>query len=264
MLPGITLFISGLLLAALVMTLVWWRQVYTKNAGIVDAWWSYNFGIIAVLYAVSAPGDLSRKVLITTLAVVWSIRLGTHLLIRNMGHAHEDTRYRKLREEYGANEGLYMWRFFMYQAVSNALLSIPFLIVCLDERPVRTVTAWIGVTVWVIAVLGEAIADQQLKAFKSHPGNKGKVCQRGLWNYSRHPNYFFEWLVWVAFAIVASDSPYGWAAVFAPLLMYLLLSRVTGIPMLEELALKSKGEAYVQYQKTTSAFFPWFKRKTNP
>jgi steroid 5-alpha reductase family enzyme len=253
------LSLYGLLVACLVMTFVWWRQVYTKNAGIVDGWWSYIFGIISILYFFMGSGDSTHKAIITVLVIIWSFRLGTHLLIRNTTHTEEDSRYRKLREEYGANENLYMWRFFIYQAFSNVLLSIPFLIICLDQSSFLSPLVWLGTIVWFIAIVGETVADQQLKAFKKNPANKGKVCQQGLWNYSRHPNYFFEWLIWVGYALIALASPYGWIAIICPVIMYLLLNKVTGIPMLEELAVKSKGEAYIRYQQTTSAFFPWFK-----
>jgi steroid 5-alpha reductase family enzyme len=100
-----------------------------------------------------------------------------------------------------------------------------------------------------------------LNAFKNDPTNKGKVCRVGLWNYSRHPNYFFEWLIWMAYLIFALASDGGWIAVFAPAIMLYLLLRVTGIPLTEENAIKSKGDLYREYQRTTSAFVPWFRKK---
>ena len=100
----------------------------------------------------------------------------------------------------------------------------------------------------------------QLKQFKANPANKGRVCQAGLWNFSRHPNYFFEWLVWVAFFLFALGSPWGWVTIYCPALMLFFLLKVTGIPMTEELAVKTKGDAYREYQRTTSVFVPWFKK----
>jgi steroid 5-alpha reductase family enzyme len=254
------LVLCAALMAAVVMTLVWWRQVYTKNAGVVDGWWSYMFGLIAVLYGVLGSGDPMRKALLVTCVLLWSARLGTHLLIRNSTHATEDERYRKLRQEYGDVENFLMWRFFMYQALSNVILSAPFLITCLDPSPVISPWMWGGVVLWTIAVAGESVADHQLRTFRKDPANKGKVCEAGLWNYSRHPNYFFEWLIWVSFALMAMQSPYGWAALVCPVIIYILLTKITGIPMLEELSVKSKGQLYIRYQQTTSAFFPWFKK----
>jgi steroid 5-alpha reductase family enzyme len=256
----ILFLLLAFLVACVVMTLVWWRQLYTNNAGIVDGWWAYLFGIIAMLYTVLTPGSTFRELIMLTMGVVWSFRLGSHLLIRNTGHLEEDIRYKKLREEYGDHQRFRMWRFFIYQAVSNVLLSVPFLLVSIDNSDEHSLFLWIGVSLWIIAIIGESIADDQLKQFKQDPSNKGKVCRTGLWNYSRHPNYFFEWLIWVSYAIVALDSPYGWTAFYCPLLMYWLLNNVTGIPMLEQLAIKSKGAAYTQYQQTTNAFFPWFSK----
>ena len=146
------------------------------------------------------------------------------------------------------------------QAVLIVLLSIPFLIVCLNDRPGISLLEWLGVAIWSIAVAGEGVADWQLKQFRSRSENKGKICQAGLWNLSRHPNYFFEWLVWVGFFVFALGSPLGCAAIYCPALMLFFLLRVTGIPLTEELSLKSKGNAYREYQRTTSAFVPWFKK----
>jgi steroid 5-alpha reductase family enzyme len=112
-------------------------------------------------------------------------------------------------------------------------------------------------------MLGESVADAQLNRFRANPANKGKTCRVGLWNFSRHPNYFCEWLVWVGYFVYALGSPGGWMAVYAPALMYLFLTRVTGIKATEEHALRSRGEDYRQYQRTTNAFFPWFPRRAS-
>ena len=115
-----------------------------------------------------------------------------------------------------------------------------------------------GAALFVLSVIGESIADAQLRRFRADPANRGKVLQSGLWRSSRHPNYFFEWLVWVAWLVIALASPYGWIAGYCPLLMLWFLYKVTGIPATEEQSLKSKGEAYREYQRTTSAFIPWW------
>lgn len=251
---------AGLLLTTIVMTLVWWRQLYTRNAGIVDAWWSYNFGFLAILYFFLRNDTTITRLIIVIMVVIWSARLGTYLLIRNSSHTTEDSRYRKLREEYGSREKFLMWRFFLYQAISNVLLSLPFLL-ALNQTPEK-LSLWFyaGAILWFTALIGESVADYQLKRFKSISTNQGKVCQQGLWYYSRHPNYFFEWLIWVAFALIATEVTGGWLGWLSPIIMYYILNNVTGIPMLEELALKTKGEAYRHYQQSTSAFFPWFKK----
>lgn len=250
---------SALLLAIVIMTAVWWHQTKTKNAGIVDGWWSLNFGMIAVLYALLGTGNAERKLFLALLVVVWSLRLGIHLLKRNMRHATEDSRYRKLRLEYGDREKFLMWRFFMYQAISNVLLALPFALIVLSPAGITPFLLMAG-TVWLVGFVGESIADHQLKQFVKKPANKGLVCQVGLWNYSRHPNYFFEWLIWLGYGLMAIEAPFGWVGLLSPVLMYYILNYVTGIPMLEELAIKNKGAAYASYQQTTNSFFPWFKK----
>jgi steroid 5-alpha reductase family enzyme len=142
-----------------------------------------------------------------------------------------------------------------------AILSLPFLLVCLNPRPGLAPVEWAGIVLWLIAVAGESLADYQLKQFKGNPASRGQVCQIGLWHYSRHPNYFFEWLIWMSFFIFALGSPWGILTAYCPALMLFFLIRVTGIPMTEDLAVKTKGEEYRQYQETTSMFVPWFRRK---
>jgi steroid 5-alpha reductase family enzyme len=116
------------------------------------------------------------------------------------------------------------------------------------------------VGLWIISVMGEAIADQQLANFKRDPANKGKVCDTGLWGYSRHPNYFFEWLMWVSYFVFALESPYGYIAIISPAIILYLLLKVTGIPLTEEQSIRSKGEAFKKYQAKVSVFVPWFKK----
>ena len=127
-----------------------------------------------------------------------------------------------------------------------------------DPRLHVGLAEWLGCALWLVALGGETLADRQLAAFKDDPANRGKVCDSGLWRYSRHPNYFFEWLVWVSFFLFALPSPWGWTTIFAPALMLFFLLRVTGIPYTEQQSLRSKGDAYRAYQRVTSPFIPWF------
>ena len=233
-----------------------------RNAGIVDIAWSAGFAPVAGLYALLAPGHAPRRALIATMAALWSLRLGGYLYFRVMGHhPEEDRRYKQLRAEWGANAERRMFWFFQLQAALLVVLSTPFLLACLNRSAEIKLVEWLGVGVWLVALVGESLADFQLKQFKANPANKGRVCQAGLWNYSRHPNYFFEWLIWVAFFFFALGSPWGWLTVYCPALMLFFLLKVTGIPMTEELAVKTKGEAFREYQRTTSVFIPWFKRQ---
>lgn len=250
--------------AVVLMLVIWWLALRINNLGIVDIAWSLAFAPVAIFYAATTHGDPTRRWLIAGMAALWSLRLGTHLYFRVLGHhPHEDVRYAKLRATWGKNLKSQTLIFFELQAGLIALLSAPFLIACLDVRPGISVLEWAGVAVWTFAIVGEGIADSQLKQFRSLADNKGKTCQVGLWNYSRHPNYFFEWLVWVGFFLFAWDSPGGCFTVFCPALMLFFLLRVTGIPLTEELSLQSKGDAYREYQRTTSAFVPWFKKAKN-
>ena len=170
----------------------------------------------------------------------------------------------RLRQDCAANFAPKMFGFFQMQALSVVVLGVAFLTPCVNPTPALHPAEIVGALLWLTAVLGEAIADAQLAAFKREPTNKGRVCDAGLWHYSRHPNYFFEWLVWVAYCLVALASPWGWVACIGPASILWLLLRVTGIPLTEEQAVRTKGDAYRRYQRTTSAFVPWFPNNSAP
>jgi steroid 5-alpha reductase family enzyme len=227
------------------------------NYGIVDIAWSYAFAGLAGFYAAFGAGWPVRRAIIAAMVVVWSLRLGTHLLIRvSKHHPQEDTRYQQLRRDWAANFHAKMFQFFQFQGVSVVLLGIPFLLISRHTTPQLLPLEIAGLVLWITALAGEATADAQLAAFKRDPANRGRVCAVGLWRYSRHPNYFFEWLIWVAYFVFALAAPFGWLAVISPLVILYLLLRVTGIPMAEEQSLRSKGDAFRKYQAETSAFVP--------
>ena len=228
------------------------------NYGIVDIAWSYAFALLAGYYALFAPGWLPRRMLVAGLVVIWSVRLGTHLCRRVVGHHPvEDGRYVQLRQDWAGNFAPKMAGFFQLQAASVVLLGIPFLLPVLNVTPHFHFLEIAGGLLWLVAIVGESTADAQLAAFKRDPVNRGRVCAIGLWRYSRHPNYFFEWLIWVAYFVIALASPWGWLALMSPAIILYLLLRVTGIPLTEQQSLRSKGAAYRQYQQTTNAFIPW-------
>jgi steroid 5-alpha reductase family enzyme len=227
------------------------------NFGIVDIAWSYSFIVIAAMYAALGPGWPIRRALVATMATLWGLRLGTHLLIRiARKHPEEDGRYRQLRKDWGSVFMVKMAGFFQLQALSVVLLGYPFLVACINPAVGMSPLEWAGAALWLIAISGEALADAQLSWFIKRAANKGKVCDVGLWRYSRHPNYFFEWLIWVAYFLFASGSPWGWVSVLCPGCILFLLLRVTGIPMTEEQSVRSKGDLYRRYQERTSAFVP--------
>lgn len=255
----ITMMLAGAAIVLILFTATWTVQLKTKNAGIVDTIWSFSFPALAFTYFILTEGFLLRQILIVAIVVIWGLRLAIHLFIRTIGH-EEDTRYTALRHEWGQKQNGRMLRFFYFQAILALILSLPFALIIINPEPELKAIEIIGATLWLVAVLGESIADFQLKKFKENPANKGKVCDKGLWYYSRHPNYFFEWLIWVSYFIIALGSPWGILGIVSPLAILYFLLKVTGIPYTEKQSLKSKGLAYVAYQKTTSAFVPWKKK----
>ena len=248
----------GAVVAFLLFALTWLLSLKLNNFSFVDVTWSYALALIAPLYALLGGGFTERKLVAVTMAALWSVRLGTYLLFRVKGHhPHEDVRYAVLRENWKDNLAKNFFFFFQAQALLIVLLGVPVLLACLNPAPQLSLIEIIGALVWLIGLSGEALSDAQMKRFKSDPASKGKVCQVGLWRFSRHPNYFFESVVWWGFWLFACGSPWGWVTVYAPALILYFLLRVTGIPLTEECAVKSKGDAYREYQRTTSAFVPW-------
>jgi steroid 5-alpha reductase family enzyme len=233
----------------------WARRV--DNYSIVDVAWSYAFGLLGSFYALAGSGWGPRRAAVAITAAAWSLRLGTHLLRRvARHHPQEDQRYTQLRRDWSGQLEARMFRFFQFQAVSVVVLGAAFLVAAQNASPGFSALEITGLLLWLVAVGGEATADTQLATFK-RTATRGEVCDRGLWRYSRHPNYFFQWLIWVGWCGFALGSPFGWVAVVAPATILYLLLRVTGIPATEEQALRSKGEAYRRYQARTSAFIPW-------
>jgi steroid 5-alpha reductase family enzyme len=255
----IPLLLIGLAVAVTYFAITWLISVKIRNYGLLDVAWSYGVAILAPIYAVAGPGFAMRKWAITAIGVAWSLRLGTYILLRVIGHhPTEDARYETLRTKW-PGPGMFLV-FFEIQAVLVVIFSLPFLFAAFNTTQNLSSLEIAGLMLAVLSLCGESVADRQMKSFKSDRGSKGKVCQRGLWAYSRHPNYFFEALFWWGIFIFALGSPWGWITIVCPLLMLWFLLKVTGIPLTEEHSVKSKGDAYREYQRTTSAFIPWFKK----
>ncbi|MFU8849309.1 MAG: DUF1295 domain-containing protein, partial [Opitutales bacterium] len=213
-------------------------------------------GVQALFYAVLADGSVEKRILVVLVAGTWSFRLTRHLWQRVGGHAEEDGRYQSMREHWGERANFWLFWFFMVQALVAWLFALPAWVVASDPSPDLNTWVMLGVAFWLVSLAGESLADRQLNAFRADPSNRGKVCNVGLWRYSRHPNYFFEWLHWFSYPLIAMGGPHQWLAWLGPVVMLLFLYRVSGIPYTEKQALKSRGEAYREYQRTTSAFIP--------
>lgn len=249
------LVVLGLIIAGTVMLALWLLHRATRNASWVDVGWAGTLGLLAIAYAIAAPGFAPRRILVAVVVGLWSARLTLHLARRVLAEP-EDPRYGEMRARWGGNLGLKFFVLFMGQGLLDVLLALPFLFAAADVTERIHVITWIGAAVALGGMLGEGIADAQLRAFKRDPANKGRVCRVGLWDWSRHPNYFFDWLVWCGFALLGIASPWGWTGLFGPALMLYFLTRVTGIAATEAHAVKSRGEEYRRYQAEVSAFVP--------
>ncbi len=256
----------GLAFVVVEMAATWFASRRLRNYGIVDAVWALGFAPLAILAVMvgNAAGTAltNRALVLASMATLWALRLGVHLGVRvRAHHPHEDVRYATLRADWGANADRRMLGFFLLQGGLQVALALPFVWVAVGDA---TPGPWFGlgvaelggIALWAVGIIGESVADAQLARFRANPSNRGGICRVGLWNHSRHPNYFFEWLVWVGYAVYASGSPWGWLAWASPALMYHFLVNVTGVPMTEELSVRSRGDAYREYQRTTNAFFP--------
>ncbi|MBS0579103.1 MAG: DUF1295 domain-containing protein [Proteobacteria bacterium] len=244
-------------LAALMMYGGWrWQQRHT-NAGIVDVLWSAGLGCSAVLCALLGAGAAAPRLLVACCGGLWGLRLALHLW-RRVRSEREDGRYRALREHW-RGDARKIFGMFQFQALLVALFSVPFTIAAGNART-RPGLLLLAVLIWVVSVAGESLADRQLARFRADPANRGRTCRSGLWRYSRHPNYFFEWTHWFTYVALAAGAPHGWLALAGPLVMYGFLRWVSGIPYTEAQALRTRGEDYRDYQRNTPMLFPWFPR----
>ncbi len=248
---------AGALLAALAFGFAYLYYRLTDNAAVVDAVWACTLGAAGVLYAWLGEGDPVRRAAVAVMAGLWGARLGRHLLGRLTAEP-EDARYRRLRDSWhsqGWDVHRRMARFYANQAASVVLLAVPFALAAREPTPVSHAWLLAAGTVFAAGWGLEALADAQLRRFRRRVPHGG-VCDEGLWGWSRHPNYFGEWLAWVAFALLALPTSWGALALAAPAAMLYLLLRVTGVPLTEAHMLASRGEAYRAYQQRVARFVP--------
>ena len=245
------------------MTLAWIIAIRTGRSGFIDAIWSFATGaggIAGSLARLSGTDAIrSRQWLVAGLAVLWSARLGLHIAARTI-RGGDDPRYRQLRHEWRHDFRRKLFWFLQIQAAAALVLVATILTAARRPTPDLGFGDVLGVAIFLVAIIGETLADHQLARFRAVPENAGKVCDIGLWRFSRHPNYFFEWLIWTAFALIAIDFsgayPWGFMALAGPILMYRLLVHVSGIPPLEAHMLRSRGDGYADYQRRVNAFWP--------
>jgi steroid 5-alpha reductase family enzyme len=257
---NLELLLLAFLLMAVIMAAVWLVQRRMGDAGVVDVAWTYGIGLVVLLFAAFGGGHLPRRVLVAAMAGLWSLRLGTYLLVtRILGHKPEDGRYQALRAKWGPKTQRNLFRFYQYQGVSVVLFALSPWAAMAVRRPSLGLLDFLGIAVWLASVAGETAADRQLARFRADPANRGTTCRVGWWRYSRHPNYFFEWLHWCSYVVMAVGQPLVWVPVVVMLLMFYVLTQLTGIPTTEAHALESRRD-YADYQRTTPRFIPWFPR----
>ena len=239
---------------ALAMSLAFLGARRAGKIGYVDVAWAGLMGVAALAIAALAQGSPLARALVAVLGGAWALRLCSHLW-RRVAHESEDGRYIALRERW-RDSGLAFFGFFQVQALSIALFCLPYAVLATraDDPSMPQVVA--AVALWLLAVGGEALADAQLSKWRADPAHRGRTCRAGLWGWSRHPNYFFEWLHWFAWPLLAYPAPEWWLSLSGPVLMLLFLYRLSGIPWTEAQALRSRGDDYRRYQAQVSPFIP--------
>lgn len=247
----------ALLILVAAMALAWAVQRITSRSGWIDTIWSFAVGSAALAGTVVSVPASDRRLVVTALVLIWSLRLGGHIARRTHG-AGDDPRYAALMTEWGPAAPLRLFQFLQMQALAGFVLVSCVLLAVINPAPVGAYTltmAALGLT----ALAGEAIADWQLQRFRSR-GLQNAVCDEGLWARSRHPNYFFEWLFWLSIALIALERAFAFPiavlALLAPVMMYWLLVHVSGIPHLEAHMLRSRGDVFRAYQQRVPKFFP--------
>ena len=252
--------VLGVLAAMLVVMVVAWAYGLRRvNGGWTDVFWTWGTGLtlaVAALWPVAAAHE-PRQWLVAALMAAWGLRLGLYLTPRVASHP-EDARYEAFRDGDPKGYPLKMLFVTLPQAPATALLGLSVVLAAHRPEPGLDIRDALAVVVFLGALVGETVADNQMKAFRSDTANKGQVMERGLWAWSRHPNYFFQWLGWLAYPIIALDParPLTWLSLAGPVVMFGLLRYVSGVPPLEDAMLKSRGDTFRDYQNRVSAFFP--------
>lgn len=245
---------------SVLMAGAWVVQQRTGNSGWVDTIWTFSLGLVgagSALWPIGGASPNARQWLVAALVALWSVRLGSHIAARTAG-IKDDPRYAAIAGEWGVNASRRMFVFLQNQALGSIPLVFAIFVAARSPGDALRAQDYLGALILLVGIAGEALSDRQLKTFRDNPDNKGKVNTVGLWGWSRHPNYFFEWFGWLAYPVIAISpgNPWGWATLLAPIFMYWILVHVTGVPPLEKQMLQSRGDRYRDYQARTSMFFP--------
>lgn len=263
---GIDWGILGLNLAALValMTAGWLVSLPTRNVTVVDSLWGLGFVVVAWLTFAQADGAPARRWLIAVLTTLWGLRLCAYLSRRNWGKG-EDRRYGTWRAASGESFWIVsLFKVFWLQALFLWVIALVVQLPQMAARPEHlTAWDWAGAAIWLAGFAFESVADFQLHRFKADPGNRGKVMDRGLWRYSRHPNYFGESLVWWGMSAIALAVPGGALTLISPVLITLVLLKMTGVPLTERTTMETRP-GYRDYIRRTSTFVPWPPNRDEP
>jgi steroid 5-alpha reductase family enzyme len=257
----VSVLVSSTVLAAILQFVLWRHASRTHNAGWVDFGWSSGMAVAGIVLFLHSLGE-PRGMAVSLLVVAWAGRLAWHILSdRLLKGKPEDERYQSLRKHWGEKADRNFLFFFVGQAFLVTLFITPASVVASRTTPFPDIRDALGLLTAMIAVGGEALSDRQLAEFRADPETKGKVCRRGFWKYTRHPNYFFEWVHWLAYVWMAVGADLWWLTWIGPVMMYVFLRYLTGVPHAERQSLRSRGEAYREYQQTTPVFFPWIPQK---
>ncbi len=238
------------------MVITWLIALLKQNAGVVDIAWGVSIGLVALIAFLMGDGDFTRRLMLLLIVVLWAFRISIYLFFRFLKQG-EDKRYARMRQEWGDKADIRFLFVFLLQALLILILTLPFFAVSFNVMPRISGLEWFGAIVALLGIAGETMADWQLKNFKAKRENRGKVLQTGLWGLSRHPNYFFEWIFWVGIALFALASPFGWLGILSALIMFYLLTNLSGIPWTEKEMADDRQEDYLRYQQEVNSFFPW-------
>lgn len=245
------------ILCSLSMIILWINYLRKDRAAWVDVGWAFNFTLVILYLMIANISYTPSAVGLAFMYLFWSLRLSSHVLSRLTGYG-EDPRYETLKASWGDSARQKFLGFFIFQGFLNLVFSLPLFIIWSDPSAEFSLLRKFAAILWAFASWAEGRADRQLDHFKRDPRNSGKTCNVGFWRFSRHPNYFFEFVIWVAYALFVLESPMGYLGLLCPALMLFFLFKVTGIPANEAQALRTRGKDYERYQKSTSQFFPWF------